>query len=479
MLYLSRIRVFLIAIAVLLWVFVPRASFGQNVYGSIAGTVTDATGSVIQGANVTLTNLETAETHTMLTAGSGEYTFVNILPGRYKIEVEKTGFKKIIRQPIIVEIESGLRVDLALEVGAVNQTVEVTSQAPLLQPETSSLGQVVETRTVTELPLNGRNPLALVALTAGVVPQGQPSAGNSSTGNPVGANPFAAGDFQIGGGQAGQSEILIDGVPTNGAYLNVVTVIPTQDAIQEFKVQTNNLGPEYGRFAGGVINLSTKSGTNQFHGSLYEFIRNKVLNANDFFSNAAGNPRPAFTQNQFGVNGGGPAIKDKLFFFSTYEGFRQRKGNVLTTWVPTAAERNGNFSGVGSTGTAAALPIYDPLTSANCVSGVAACRTQFMYNGVANVIPPNRLDPTAQTLLSYFPLPNSFGNPSGNFVENYPTGGNVNQINERADWNINQNQRIFARYTRSHVLSLPDSQFNDICSDRCTENTVTNQAGFG
>ena len=149
----------------------------------------------------------------------------------YKIEGEKAGFKRFVREPIDVEIEAGLRVDIALPIGAQSETVEVTSETPLLQPETNSLGQVVEGRTVTELPLNGRNPLAMVAMVPGVVPQGQPSAGNSSGGNPVGANPFAMGDFQIGGGQAGQSQILIDGVPTNGAYLNVVTVIPTQDAV--------------------------------------------------------------------------------------------------------------------------------------------------------------------------------------------------------------------------------------------------------
>src|SRR5207237_9367702 len=144
----------------------------------------------------------------------------------------------------------------------------------------------------TELPLNGRNPLALVSLVPGVVPQGQPSAGNSSTSNPVGANPFALGDFQVGGGMAGQSQILIDGTPTNGAYLNVVMVILSQDVIEEFKVQTNNLGPEYGRFAGGVINLSTKSGTNTFHGSAYDSLRNKILNANEFFANQNGVARP-------------------------------------------------------------------------------------------------------------------------------------------------------------------------------------------
>ena len=186
----------------------------------------------------------------------------------------------------------------------------MTGEAPLLQPETRFSGASHRTTNGdSDLPLNGRNPIALTAMVPGVVPQGQPSAGNSSTGNPVGANPFALGDFQIGGGMAGQSQILIDGVPTNGAYLNVVTVIPTQDAIQEFKVQTNNLGPEYGRFAGGVINMTTRSGTNQFHGSFYEFIRNKVLNANDYFDNRNGVARPPFTQNQFGVNGGGPIAR--------------------------------------------------------------------------------------------------------------------------------------------------------------------------
>src|SRR5438876_638123 len=337
---------FLVAIIVL--ALAPTSGWSQNVYGTIAGTVTDTSGAAVANAIVTLTNLDTAQKRSIETDSSGNYTFVNILPGRYKVEVEKSGFKKVVRQPIIVEIESGLKVDITLQVGAQTETVEVSAEAPLLQPETNSLGQVVEQRAVTELPLNGRNPLALVGLVPGVVPQGTPSAGNSSGGNPVGANPFALGDFQVGGGQAGQSQILIDGVPTNGAYLNVVTLIPTQDAIEEFKVQTNNLGPEYGRFAGGVINLNTKSGTNSFHGSAYEFLRNKVLNANDFFANQGGAKRPPFTQNQFGGNAGGPIFKDKLFFFGSYEGFRQRKGNILTTWVPTAAESSGSFSQIGS-----------------------------------------------------------------------------------------------------------------------------------
>jgi len=467
---------FLPLAVVIVLTFSLQTARAQSVYGTIAGTVTDASGATIADTTVTLTNLGTSEKHTMQSSASGEYTFVNILPGRYRIEGEKNGFKKFVREPIVVEIESGLRVDIALQVGALSETVEVKAEAPLLQPETQSLGQVVEGRAVTEAPLNGRNPLALVALVPGVVPQGAPNAGNYSGGSSVGANPFALGDFQIGGGQAGQSAILLDGVATNGAYLNIVTVVPTQDAIQEFKVQTNNLGPEYGRFAGGVINLSTKSGTNSWHGSGYEFLRNKVLNANDFFDNRNHVPVAAFTQNQFGVNAGGPIVKNKLFFFSSYEGYRLRKGNPLTTTVPTALERTGDFSQSGS-------PIYDPTTSEingnpTCTSGGPACRTQLSFNGKLNVIDPARLDPTALALLNYFPMPNQPGQIN-NLVVNFSAGGDIDQINERVDYNLSEKQRIFGRFTREHILSLPDSPFKDICGDRCTEDTVSRQLALG
>ncbi|HKW19623.1 MAG TPA: TonB-dependent receptor [Terriglobales bacterium] len=460
-------------------------SRAQNVYGTIAGTVTDTTGAAVTDANVTLTNLATAEKHQVKSGAAGEYTFVNILPGRYRVEATKSGFKTFVREPVVVDIESGIRVDIAMQVGSQTETIEVSSEAPLLQPETQSLGQVVESRTVNEMPLNGRNPLALVALVPGVVPQGAPANGGNSSGTPVGANPFAMGDFQIGGGQAGQSAILMDGVPTNGSYLNVVTVVPDQEAIQEFKVQTNNLGPEYGRFAGGVINLTTKSGTNGFHGSGYEFLRNKVFDASGYFARtcAGGSctpiPKPALTQNQFGASFGGPIIKDKLFFFSSYEGFRQRLGQTLQTTVPTALERNGDFSQSG-------FNIYDPLTTDTtktdatycAAAGVTVCRTQLSFNGNANVIDPARIDPTAKALLSYFPLPNQPGEKN-NFIESFSAGGDINQINERVDYNLSSRQRLFGRFTRNSILSLPDSPFKDVCSDRCTENTVAKQIAVG
>ncbi len=468
-------------VAALIWAVTSVVVQGQNVYGSMSGTVLDSSGASIPSTTVTLTNLDNDQKQQITTNTSGSYSFVNILPGRYKIQAEKSGFKSFIRQPIIVEVESGLKVDIVLPVGAASETVEVTGEAPLLQPETDSLGQVIEQRTVTEMPLNGRNPIALTAMAPGVVPQGQPSAGNSSTGNPVGANPFALGDFQIGGGMAGQSQILIDGVPTNGAYLNVVTVIPTQDAIQEFKVQTNNLGPEYGRFAGGVINMTTRGGTNQFHGSFYEFIRNKVLNANDYFDNRNGVLRPPFTQNQFGVNGGGPIARNKLFFFGAYEGFRLRKGNPFETWVPTDAERGGDFSNSGTNPGDAVFNIYDPSTSTNCTgSNGSPCRTQFAYNGTPNVIPPTQIDPTAAYMVkTFFPEPNITPNVNGNFADSFSSGGDVNQYNGRIDWTASQSQRVFGRYTYSHILSLPDAPFGQICTDRCTETTTAHQVSLG
>src|SRR5712692_8439307 len=289
----------------LVFLFCCSAVYGQTFYGSVAGTVSDKSGSTIPAAKVSLTNLATAEKRAMETDVAGFYQFVNLLPGNYRIEVEKSGFKRIVREPVMVEVQQAVRIDVnGMELGAVTQTVEVKADMPLLQTETSSLGQVVESRKVNELPLNGRNPLALVALVPGVVPQG--SVGGGSQKNPAGQNPFAAGNFQISGGASNQSAAFLDGSPLNNVYANNLVLTPTQDSVQEFKVQTNNLPAEFGRFAGGVVNLTTKSGANEFHGSLYEFLRNKVLNSNTFFNNAAGVDVPAFTQNQFGGAIGGP-----------------------------------------------------------------------------------------------------------------------------------------------------------------------------
>lgn len=469
-----------------LFLFCLSAAMGQTFYGSVAGTVTDSTGAVVPGTAVTLTNLATTDKRTASTDDAGLYRFVNLVPGRYRAEAEKTGFKRFVREPVVVEVETAVRIDVAMEVGETSQTVEVTAQTPLLQSESSSLGQVVEARKVTETPLNGRNPLALVALVPGVVPQG--SKQDSSTGNPTGTNIFAWGNFQIGGGQANQSATFLDGGSVHVNYLNLLALVPTQDAVQEFKVQTNNLGPEWGRFAGGVINLTTKSGSNSIHGTVYEFLRNKQLNANDFFNNASDVGRPPFVQNQFGANAGGRIIKDKLFWFQSYEGYRQRRGQSYLLSVPTAAYRNGDFSDMrDSSGNL--VPIYDPLTTCGRL-GNAPCAKDDKGNDIItrqpfpnNIIPTNRLDPTAKSLTPFWgnaTLPGQQFTHQNNYATNASVGGDNDQSNSRVDYNVSDKQRIFGRFTYWTNLSLAlDPYGTGVCQDRCQETFRTKQFVFG
>jgi carboxypeptidase family protein len=453
--------------------YLPPTSFSQTTFGSIVGTVTDPSGAPVAGAQATITNLGTNETRTAPTNADGFYQFVNLTPADYRVEVVITGFSKAVREPVTVAVQTTARIDVALAVGNINQTVEVTAQTPLIQAEASSLGTVVDQRQVNELPLNGRNPMSLAALSPSVVPQGQ------SGSTPTGTNPFAWGNYQIGGGMANQSQIYLDGSPVNGAYLNITAMIPTQDSLQEFKVQTNNLSAEFGRFAGGIINFTTKSGSNDIHGGAWEFLRNRQLNANTFFNNAAGVPRPAFTQNQFGFNLGGPVYipriykgRDKTFFFVNWEGFRLRQGQSFTETVPTQAQRTGNLSGLGT-------QIYDPLTTCGAAGAPACGPGQAQYNRTpftGGVIPPSRLNPTALTMLNLYPLPNAgAGSLVNNFVTNASVGGNNNETVVRLDQNISQNQHLFARYSYWGNLNLPvDPLRNGVCVDRCTEAFNTN-----
>ncbi|MFZ1975677.1 MAG: carboxypeptidase regulatory-like domain-containing protein, partial [Candidatus Acidiferrales bacterium] len=280
---------------------------GQSFYGSIVGTVTDTSGSALPGAAVSLTSSDSGFKRASTTGDDGTFSFLSLVPGTYIVTIEKPGFKSYARDSITIQVDSTVRVDVAMQVGAVEQRVEVTSTAPLMQTETASLGQVVNSETVQEMPLNGRNVLNLTSLVPGVVTQG------GASGNLTSQNIFASGNYQINGGTANQNAMYLDGSPIQVSYGSLTALIPTQDAVAEFKVQTNSNDAEYGRYSGGVINLTTKSGGNDYHGSAYEFLRNKVLNANNYFSNATGTPRPPFTQNQYGVSFGGPIKKDKLF----------------------------------------------------------------------------------------------------------------------------------------------------------------------
>lgn len=329
------------------------------------------------------------------------------------------------------------------------------------------------------MPLNGRNVFGLVALVPGVVPGGQ-----SGT-TPTGTNPFAWGNYQIGGGQSNQSASYLDGAPLNTVYGNLTSLVPTQDAIQEFRVQTNNLGPEFGHLAGGAINLTTKSGTNALHGSVYEFLRNRSLNANTFFNNRAGVTRPAFTQNQYGANAGGPIIRDKTFFFGSWEGFRLRQGVSYVYSVPTDAMRTGDFSNVRNAA-GAVVPIYDPLTTCGQYNN-APCAKDAAGNDIitrqpfpGNVIPANRIDPAAKVLTERWARANGPGLPNtnvNNYTANASVGGNNDQYNGRVDHAFSEKNHMFVRYTYWTNLNLPiDPYKTQTCVDRCTEAFNNNQA---
>jgi hypothetical protein len=384
-----------------------------------------------------LTNLGTSERRSAQTDASGNYQFFNLIPGNYKLDFEKAGFKHLTRDGVRVETQNAVRIDSVLEVGNAEQQVEVTAQAPLLQTENATQGQVVEGRIVTDMPLNGRNVFALIALAPGVIPQ------NNAVQN-------GTMNYQISGGLANQGVTWFDGAPFMNVKLNTAAFQPIQDMVLEFQVMSHNVGPEYGGTLNGVINLSSKSGTNEYHGALYEYFRNKALNASTFFANKAGQPRPAYSQNQFGANLGGPIVKNKTFVFLAFEGNRIRQGVTNTVTMPTVAERGGDFSALSSV-------IYDPATTTcggqgfpACPSGVTSGRTPFP----GNTIPTNRLDNTALLLNKWWALPNQPG-LTNNLIINYSTGTDSNQSSARLDQNISDKQHLFVRFTAVNPWTKP------------------------
>jgi Carboxypeptidase regulatory-like domain/TonB dependent receptor len=453
--------------------FVAARGNAQATNGTINGTVTDQTGAVVPNGTVRLTNLGTSEMRTAAVNGSGFYQFTNLPPGRYRIETQQQGYQKTIRQPIELQVAATVQINLTLAIGSTTQQVVVTSAAPLIQAESDSLGGVVDQRQTNEMPLNGRNPMSLVALVPSVVPQGQ------SQETPTGTNPFGWGNYQIGGGFANQSVTYLDGAPVNTEYINLTALTPTQDSLEEFRVLTNNLPPQYGRLAGGAIQFRTKSGTNNVHGTAYEYIRNKVLNANTYFGNQAHLPNPAFTQNQYGINLGGPVFiphvydgRKRTFFFVNWEGFALRQGITYKQTVPTASELTGNLSDLNT-------PIYDPLSTCG-VGGTPCAPGETQYNRTqfpGAVIPSNRLNPTAVAYLkTFFPAPNLPGAAPGtpNYTTTGSSGGNNYETVIHIDQNVSNKQHVSARYTNWLNNNLPTEAFNGICEDRCGEKFSTN-----
>jgi len=414
--------------------------YAQTSSGTILGVVRDAQATVVPNATVTVTNVATNISKSFTTGDDGAYVVPFLEPGEYSVSAEATGFKKTTRAGIIVRVGDKLTVDLGLEVGAITEQVRVESAAPLVDFTNTTLGQVIENRRIQELPLNGRDAFSLAGLAPGVVPV-QPAPGAAIQ---LGNTPPS-----ISGAAAGTSEITIDGipdtVPRNNTYL--LTYIPSVDTVEEFKVQTNALSAEHGRYNGGVISVVTKSGTNAFHGTLYEFHRNSYFDANNFFSNKNKIPLGALRRNQFGATLGGPVRipklyngKDRTFFFFNYEGFRESALNVGTFTVPTEAQRRGDFS---QTRNAAGqlVQIFDPATTRANPSG------GFIRDAFANnVIPASRISPAAARMLQYYPLPNN-NNLTGNLVLSVPRKNVSDIYDARIDHGVTSALKVFGRFS--------------------------------
>lgn len=456
-------------------VFLLAQLHAQSTNASLTGRITDPNKAVIASAMVTVINTGTGIHYRGVTNETGQYYVSNLPPGRYRIEVEKLGFKAVIQSGVILHVQDALEVNFEMTLGSASESVTVAGEVLPLDTESSTVGTVVEQRKANELPLNGRNVFNLIVLAPSVIPQG------SANGTPIGVNPFGWGNYQVSGSFGNQSAEYLDGQPLNIAYINLPVLIPTQDSIQEFKVQTSNLGAEWGHFAGGVTNLSTKGGTNRLHGEAHEYLRNRIFNANDFFLNAAGKPRPPWVQNQFGADAGGPLRlpnyngRNRTFWFGSWEGFRLRIGQPYTATVPTTQERAGDFSTI-------ATPILDPC--AGVVNAQDACpqsnAAPVQFSG--NTIPPRRINPTSKALLYLWPNANSNGvvTPSGtinNFSAVTRTGGNQDQIVARLDQDITMRQTLFFRFSHWSVMDLPIDPLGDgLCADRCSEHYSTNAA---
>jgi hypothetical protein len=306
------------------WFGVSRIQAQTN-FGTLVETVTDPTGATVAGAAVTVKNTGTNFTRTVTSGSSGVYSFANLLPGLYNLTIARTGFKSFTSDDIDVRIGGATRINAVLATCDVTQSVTVNASQNDLQADSSTLSGVIEGKQVLDSPLNGRNVENLMDFIPGVVPGGGTGFSTVSNGGSgsfqVGTQTqnISYGNYQIGGGFSGQSLFYVDGVPSNISYNNINALVPTQDAVQEFRVSTNNVSAEFGGFAGGVVEISTKSGTNAFHGTLYEYLRNTHLDSYDWFSKHNGLPIAPLHLNQFGASVGGPILKDKAFFFFSWD----------------------------------------------------------------------------------------------------------------------------------------------------------------
>ena len=405
---------------------------------SVTGRVTDASGAVVPGAKVTARNPALGAAFAAESSPEGYYSLPSLPPGRYDLDIAKTGFVSIKQTGLELAVQQAARLDVVLNIGAVTETVEVNAQALVLESENATLGQVISNKQVTELPLLGRNTYALAMLVPGVRP--------SSGVNNLVTDQISTVAYSINGMRSNANEFLLDGAPNTAPAQNQPVINANPDMVQEFKVETNNFSAEYGRAAGGVFNVVTRGGTNKINFSAYEFFRNDKLNANDWFANRSGTKRAPFRFNQFGGTIGGPVVipklyngRNKTFFFANTEIVKFVQGITFTATLPDPRQLTGDFS-QARLADGRAVTIYDPM------GGTGFTRTPF----AGNLIPGNRIDPVARNVSKFLPAPNIAGVTALGSVNYTRTDGNrvdKTSYSFRGDHNFTGQNRLFARYS--------------------------------
>jgi hypothetical protein len=409
-----------------LW-YLPAAA--QGVYGVVSGTVSDASGAVLPRATVKVTNVATNVTKTVTTNDAGVYSATSLIPGVYKVEASLSGFKTSVVDAITLEVNANPKVDVTLEVGATSEAVDVIAEAPLLQTQQTNLGQTVTQRQIEQLP-TGRNLFSLIPLAAGVSQQ--------ATCDGCGNN----GNLRINGDRPRNQDYILDGTTITAPVFGGQAINPAIDSIQEFRIETNSMSAEYGKAGGGVLIAVTKTGTNAFHGSAYEYNRNESLNARNYFEDRT-KPKNPFDQNEFGGTIGGPIVRNRLFFFTDYQGIRADGGRPVTgVAVPNTAFRNGDLSALCTAG-------FDG--SGSCLNPAQ----QVRYPGTSTPVPFNRIpaaqiSPISQRFLKVWPTSQAPGATPGSNELSFtnPFDNSTNRINARIDHQLSSSDQIFGVFHR-------------------------------
>jgi hypothetical protein len=455
LLFRMPVRRLLTACLLLLGLLVPASAFAQD--SGVVGTVRDSTGAVIEAADITLTNTQTGETRRSTSNDAGQYTIPNLRAATYTLTAEKAGFQKQVIDRIVLDVQLVRTVDVELSVGAVTDEVSVVSSSAALQTADSTVSTLFETKVVNELPLNGRNFLQLQLLAPGVT-MGRPgtfsvvqiAAQNTSIGG---------GNFSVNGTRDVYNDYLLDGISFKDWIHGTNGMNPSVDAIQEFRTQTSNYSSEYGGNSGGLVNMVTRSGGNDFHGTVYEYLRNDKFDANNFFSNAVGAPKPPLRRNQFGGTVGGPIFQNKTFFFGSYEGFRERRATTLTSTFATQKMHHGDFSEL--------LTLPNPVVIHDPATGEP-------YPG--NIIPADQVLAVMPNYLdTYTVLPNRPGLVQNNVVQG-SRKNDTDQYIGRVDHTFGNATQFFARYVHNAIENhSPTSNPNFFGSDTNKDGNLSTQ----